>query len=64
MALVVKNPSANAGDIKDAGSILDKEDPLKEDMATFSTILAWRRIPGTEETGRLQPIGLQTVGHN
>ena len=64
MALVVKNPSANAGDIKDAGSILDQEDPLKEDMATFSNILAWRRIPGTEETGRLQPIGLQTVGHN
>ena len=64
MALVVKNPSANAGDIKDAGSILDQEDPLKEDMATFSNILAWRRIPGTEEIGRLQPIGLQTVGHN
>ena len=62
MALVVKNPSANAGDIKDAGSILDQEDPLKEDMATFSNILAWRRIPGTEEIGRLQPIGLQTVG--
>ena len=40
---------------------LGQEDPLKEDMAILSTILAWRRIPGTEEFGML---GLQTVGHN
>ena len=36
------------------------EDPLEEDMATCSSILAWR-IPWTEEPGRLQSIGLQRV---
>jgi len=34
------------------------EDPLEEDMATHSSILAWR-IPWTEEPGRQQSIGLQ-----
>ena len=42
---------------------LDLDDPLEEDMATHSSILAWR-IPWTEEPGRLQSIGSQTVGHN
>ena len=42
---------------------LDWEDPLKEEMATHSSILAWR-IPGTEEPGRLWSIELQTVRHN
>ena len=32
------------------------EDPLEEDMATYSSILAWR-IPWTEEPGRLQSVG-------
>ena len=32
-------------------------------MATYSSILAWR-IPGTEEPGRLQLMGLQRVGHD
>ena len=32
-------------------------------MATHSSILAWR-IPWTEEPGRLQSMGLQTVGHD
>ena len=36
------------------------EDPLKESMATHSSILAWR-IPWTEEPGRLQSTGLQRV---
>ena len=35
---------------------------LEEDMATHSSILAWR-ISWTEESGRLQFIGLQRVGH-
>ena len=39
------------------------EDPLKEGMATYPSILAWR-IPWTEKTGGLQSIGLQRVGHN
>ena len=42
---------------------LGQEDPLKEEMADFSSILAWR-IPWTEEPGRLQSIGPQRVGHN
>ena len=50
VALVVKNPSANAGDIRDACSILGWEDPLEEIMATHSSTLAWR-IPRTEEPG-------------
>ena len=42
---------------------LDQEDPLEKGMAAHSSILAWR-IPWTEETGGLQPIGSQRVGHN
>ena len=42
---------------------LGQEDPLEEDMATYSSILA-RRIPWTEETGWLQPMGSQRVGHD
>ena len=42
---------------------LGQEDPLEEGMATHSRILAWR-IPGTEETGGLQSIGLQRVRHD
>ena len=34
------------------------EDPLDEEMATHSSVLAWR-IPGTEELGGLQSMGLQ-----
>ena len=34
------------------------EDPLVKEMATHSSILAWR-IPWTEEPGRLQSLGLQ-----
>ena len=39
------------------------EDPLEEEMATHSRILAWR-IPWREEPGVLQSMGLQRVGHN
>ena len=42
---------------------LGQEDPLKEDIATHSTILAWR-IPWTEKSGGLQSIAWQRVGHN
>ena len=38
-------------------------DPLEKDMATCSSILAWR-IPWTDEPGRLQSMGLQRVRHN
>ena len=39
------------------------EDPLEKEMATHSSILAWR-IPWTEEPGGLQSMGLQRVGHD
>ena len=42
---------------------LGREDPLEEEMATHSSILAWR-IPWTEEPGGLQSIGLQRVRCN
>ena len=38
---------------EDASSIPGREDPLEEEMATHSSILAWR-IPWTEEPGGLQ----------
>ena len=41
---------------------LGQEDVLEEEMATQSSILAWR-IPWTEKAGRLQPVRSQTVGH-
>ena len=60
----LKNPPAYAGDARDASPIPgSQEDPLEEDMATHSSILAWR-IPGTEEPGGLQSVGPQRVGHN
>ena len=37
---------------------LGQEEPLEEEMATHSSILAWR-IPWTEEPGRLQSMGLK-----
>ena len=39
------------------------EDPLEKEMATYSSILAWR-IPWAEEPGGLQSTGLQRVRHN
>ena len=40
VVLVVKNPPANAGDIRDVGSVSGWEDPLEESMAAHSSILA------------------------
>ena len=40
MALVVKNPPANAGDTGDLGSVPGQEDPLEEGTATHSGILS------------------------
>ena len=42
---------------------LDWEDPLEKEMATHSSILAWK-IPWTEESGGLQFMGSQKVGHS
>ena len=42
VVLVVKNPPANAGDVRDVGPTMGWEDPLEEGMAIHSSILAWR----------------------
>ena len=52
VAQVVNNPPA-----------LGLEDPLEEEMATHSSIPAWK-IPWTEEPGGLQSIGSQSVEHD
>ena len=57
---MVKNLPARA---RDVSLISGLGDPLKEEMATHSSILAWR-IPWTEEPGRLQSMGSQRVGHD
>ena len=49
----------NAGDL---GLIPGEGRSLQKEMATHSSILAWR-IPWTEEPGRLQSMELQRVGH-
>ena len=56
MALVVKNPPANTGDIRDVVQSLGQEESLEEGMAAHSSILSWR-IPRTEEPGELQSMG-------
>ena len=63
MVLVLKNSPAKAGDAGDEVSILGWEDPLEEDMATHSNILA-SRIPWTEEPCRLQSTDSQRVRHD
>ena len=42
---------------------LHQEDPLEKEMATHSSMLAWK-ILWTEEPGRLQSVGSQRVGHD
>ena len=42
---------------------LGRDDPLEKEMATHSSILAWR-VPWMEEPGRLQSTGSQRVGHD
>ena len=60
VALVVKNPFANAEDAGDTSSI-PGSGRFPGGVATHSSILAWR-IPWTEEPGRLQSTGSQRVG--
>ena len=52
---MVKNMPANAGDIRNAVQSLGWEDPLKKEMITYSSILAWK-IPWAEEPGRLHRV--------
>ena len=60
---VVKNPPANAGDVRDMGSIPGLGRSAEEGMAAHSSIRAWR-IPWTEEPGGLQSMGSQRVGQD
>ena len=53
---MVKNLPANAGDVKDVGSLPGLGRSPGGGMAAHSSILAWR-IPWTEEPGRLQSTG-------
>ena len=60
---VGKNPPASAGNTRDAGWIPGLGGSLEEEMATHSSILAWK-IPRTEKPGRLQSMESQRVRHN
>ena len=59
VAQTVKLSAYNAGD---QGSIPGRGRSLEKEMATHSSILAWK-IPGAEEPDRLQSMGSQRVGH-
>ena len=61
--LVVKNPAANAGDKRGMGLIPGLGGSLEKEMATHSSILAWR-IPWTEQPDGLQSTALQRVRHD
>ena len=53
----------SAHNARDPGPIPGLGRPLQKGVATHSNILAWR-IPGTEEPGGLQSMGLQRVEHD
>ena len=60
MAQLVKNlPTMQETRVQSLG----QEDPLEKEMATHSSIFAWR-IPCTEEPGGLQSMESQRVGHD
>ena len=63
VALAVKDLPAKHETQETQVRSLGQEGPLKEGMATLSSILAWR-IPWTEKPGGLQSIGLQKVGQD
>ena len=60
MAQMIKNlPAMQETQVRSLG----QEDPLEKEMAIHSSPIAWR-IPWTEESGRLQSMGSQRVGHD
>ena len=63
MAQLLKNLPPDAEDARDARSVLGQEDPLEEEMATCSSILAWK-IPRTEVPDELKSMGSQRVRHD
>ena len=60
---VVKNPTAIQETQEMQVQSLGLENPLEEEMATHSSILAWK-IPWTEKPGGLQSMGLQRTEHD
>ena len=60
---VVKNPPVNTGDTEMRAPSLGQKDHLEKEVATHSSILAWK-ILWTEEPGRLQSMWLQRVRHD
>ena len=64
LASLVTQSVKNLPAVQDTGvRSLDWEHPLEKEMATHSSILAWK-IAWTEEPGGLQSTGSQRVGHN
>ena len=65
VVLVVKNPPANAGNVKVVGSTpgLERSPGEGDGNPLQASILAWR-LPWTEEPGGLQSIESQRVGHD
>ena len=63
MAQRVKNLPAMQETQETLVQSLSQEDSLEEEMATHSSILAWR-IPWTEKPGGLQSLGSHRVGHD
>ena len=63
MAQQVKNPPAMQEVLEAQVKSLGWEDSLEEEVATHSTILAWK-IPRIEELGGLQSVGSRRVGHD
>ena len=57
--MVKNSPTKQEAQVRSLGW----EDPLEKEMATHSSILAWR-IPQTEEPGRLWSMGSQRVGRH
>ena len=60
---MIKNPLANAADVRDEVQSLGWEDPPEEGIAAHSSVLAWR-TPWTEEPGGPQSMGLERGGHD
>ena len=60
---VVRNLPANEGDLRVGGSIPGSGRSLEKEMATPSSILAWK-IPWTEVPGKLQSMRLQRDGYD
>ena len=58
-----KESAFNAGDTEVQVRSLGQEDLLEEEMATHSSIFAWK-MPWTEQPGKLQTMGSQRVGHD